>query len=239
MWSRTHLLLMMEIQTVVILVVWCRAYVNESHFQHKICQTLNRHISTLIFTYFKSMWLNRACAMPFLPCYIVVHCTLYIERVYIYITQTFCQKHLSNQTKISLPKIPNLSGKLISWLYTIGALYIILCYFVYTLNRLFIVSTCCCNQSFGSFIRLVGCGKRSTQKEHVHVDSHYRTIPAIKCQFHNKENERRLKKAKIHKQAPQREIHTSAQQMIKKRSQHCMYVCTSRKTNQHKTIVNP
>lgn len=238
MWSRTHLLLMMEIQTVVILVVWCRAYVNESHFQHKICQTLNRHISTLIFTYFKSMWPNRACTMPFCHAILlyIVHWTL---NMYIFITQTFCQKHLSNQTKISLPKIPNLSGKLISWLYTIGALYIILCYFVYTLNRLFIVSTCCCNQSFGSFIRLVGCGKRSTQKEHVHVDSHYRTIPAIKCQFHNKENERRLKKAKIHKQAPQREIHTSAQQMIKKRSQHCMCVCTSRKTNQHKTIVNP
>lgn len=86
MWSRTHLLLMMEIQTVVILVVWCRAYVNESHFQHKICQTLNRHISTLIFTYFKSMWPNRACTMPFCHAILlyIVHWTLNIEHVYIY-----------------------------------------------------------------------------------------------------------------------------------------------------------
>lgn len=78
MWSRTHLLLMMGIPTVVILVVWCRASVKDSHFQHKICQTLNQHISTLIFTYFKSMWPNRACMMPFCNAILlyIVHWTL-------------------------------------------------------------------------------------------------------------------------------------------------------------------
>lgn len=107
-------------------------------------------------------------------------------------------------------KIPNLSGKLISYCMPLE-FYSHIVYFFRLLGR---HRRCCYSFSSRTLVCLsethavainpFGCRRKSINYVHQHIYSHYRTIPAIKCQFHNKENERRLKKARQNRHRNQR-----------------------------------
>lgn len=148
-------------------------------------------INALIFTYFQSLWPNKKSPTV---CQLSWHC--YSHRV-----PMLCQKHFSNQIENSTREMLNSQWKTYQLLYVPSYFDD----FVFVPPTLFVYHKHTLLQSILSVAaqtKMMMKKKRNSTKLNIHTiraQAHIFALSyskAIKCQFHNKENERRTKESK-------------------------------------------